>query len=56
MYQDAPVAPVKRFHPSPVNRLADESSIILLFIPTGSDTKAGAMDDQRPGIINEQRS
>jgi hypothetical protein len=35
-------------------RLANKSQIILLFIPTESDKKADAMDDERPGIINEQ--
>ena len=38
------------------NRRAGQSSTILLFIPAESDKKADAMDDERPGIINEQRS
>jgi hypothetical protein len=37
-------------------RPANKSPIILLFIPAESDTKAVAMDDEWPGIINEQRS
>jgi hypothetical protein len=36
--------------------LANKSPTILLFIPAESDTKADAMDDKQPGIINEQRS
>jgi hypothetical protein len=39
----------------PGGQPVDKSSTILLFIPAGSDTKANAMDDQRPGIINELR-
>jgi hypothetical protein len=36
--------------------LANKSPTILLFIPAESGTKTGAMDDQRLGIISEQRS
>jgi hypothetical protein len=45
--------------PAAVQRLQsarNNSPTILLFIPAASDTKADAMDDKPPGIINKPRA